>query len=187
MATDMDTAMDTAMDMDMDMDMDMAMVTAIGTVILTGTAVIGMATAGGGAVIGMATASAAAGGGRPAVTSGFATDTHQKSPAPFYLAPGFSSRALDPKSVALCGAPEGQFATGAGSRAPTFLLATAVVANRRRTSMKKLSLIIAALGLAVVFASPGVAADKMPTTKAACEKAKMHWDNATKSCTKSNM
>jgi hypothetical protein len=53
--------------------------------------------------------------------------------------------------------------------------------------MKKLSLIIAALGLAVAFATPSVAADKTPTTKAACEKAKMHWDAATKTCTKGNM
>jgi hypothetical protein len=53
--------------------------------------------------------------------------------------------------------------------------------------MKKLSLIIAAVGLAVAFATPSVAADKTPTTKAACQKAKMHWDDATKACTKSNM
>jgi hypothetical protein len=31
------------------------------------------------------------------------------------------------------------------------------------------------------------AADKMPTTKTACEKAKMHWDDATKTCTKGSM
>jgi hypothetical protein len=53
--------------------------------------------------------------------------------------------------------------------------------------MKKLSLIIAALGLAVAVATPSLAADKTPTTKAACEKAKMHWDAGTKTCTKGNM
>ena len=53
--------------------------------------------------------------------------------------------------------------------------------------MKKLLSIIVACGLAVAFASPSLAAAKTPTTKASCEKAKMHWDAATKTCTKSNM
>jgi hypothetical protein len=53
--------------------------------------------------------------------------------------------------------------------------------------MEKLSSIIVALALTVAFAAPGIAADKTPTTKASCEKAKMHWDAATKTCTKSNM
>jgi Ni/Co efflux regulator RcnB len=46
--------------------------------------------------------------------------------------------------------------------------------------MKKLLSIIVACGLAVAFASPSLAAAKTPTTKASCEKAKMHWDAATK-------
>jgi hypothetical protein len=53
--------------------------------------------------------------------------------------------------------------------------------------MEKLSSIIVALALTVAFAAPSIAADKTPTTKASCEKAKMHWDTATKTCTKSNM
>ena len=53
--------------------------------------------------------------------------------------------------------------------------------------MKKLVSIILAAGLAVAFASPGFAAMKMPTTKAACEKAKMSWDDSTKKCSKSSM
>jgi hypothetical protein len=54
--------------------------------------------------------------------------------------------------------------------------------------MKTLVHVIVAVGLAAAFVTPALAADKMlPTTKAACEKAKMHWDDATKTCTKSNM
>jgi len=53
--------------------------------------------------------------------------------------------------------------------------------------MKKLVSIIVAAGLAVAFATPILAADKVPTTKAACEKAKMSWDDATKKCTKGSM
>jgi hypothetical protein len=50
--------------------------------------------------------------------------------------------------------------------------------------MKKLVSIIVAAGMAFAFASPGLTAEKTPTTKAACEKAKMHWDDATKTCHK---
>ena len=50
--------------------------------------------------------------------------------------------------------------------------------------MKKLVSIMVALGFTVAFAAPGLAADKTPTTKAACEKAKMHWDDGRKTCTK---
>ena len=53
--------------------------------------------------------------------------------------------------------------------------------------MNKLVSVIVAVGLAVAFVTPTLAADKMPTTKAACQKAKMHWDDATKTCAKSNM
>jgi hypothetical protein len=53
--------------------------------------------------------------------------------------------------------------------------------------MKKLVSVVVAVGLAAAFATPSLAADKTPTTKAACDKAKMHWDAATKTCTKSNM
>ena len=53
--------------------------------------------------------------------------------------------------------------------------------------MKKLVSIIVAAGLAVAFATPILAADKVPTTKAACEKAKMSWDDATKKCSKGSM
>jgi hypothetical protein len=35
--------------------------------------------------------------------------------------------------------------------------------------MKKLVLMVAALGLTVAFAAPVIAADKVPTTKAACD------------------
>ena len=51
-------------------------------------------------------------------------------------------------------------------------------------SMTKLLSIAVALGLAVSFATPGLAADKTPTTKAACEKAHMKWDDSTKTCSK---
>jgi hypothetical protein len=57
----------------------------------------------------------------------------------------------------------------------------------RKTPMKKLLSVIVALGLTVAFAAPGFSAAKTPTTKTACVKAKMHWDDATKTCTKSNM
>lgn len=50
--------------------------------------------------------------------------------------------------------------------------------------MSKLVSIAVALGLAVSLASPVLAADKMPTTKAACEKAHMKWDDSTKACSK---
>jgi hypothetical protein len=59
--------------------------------------------------------------------------------------------------------------------------------HKEENTMKKLVLIVAALGLTVAFAAPVIAADKVPTTKAACEKAKMHWDDATKACTKGSM
>lgn len=50
--------------------------------------------------------------------------------------------------------------------------------------MKKLVSIVVAAGLAVAFAAPVLAADKAPTTKAACEKANMKWDDSTKTCSK---
>jgi hypothetical protein len=54
--------------------------------------------------------------------------------------------------------------------------------------MNKIIAAIVALGLAVAFTAPTMAAStKTPTTKAACVKAKMTWDDATKKCTKSNM
>jgi hypothetical protein len=49
--------------------------------------------------------------------------------------------------------------------------------------MSKLAITVA-LGLAVACATPGLAADKAPTTKAACEKAHMKWDDSAKSCAK---
>jgi hypothetical protein len=55
------------------------------------------------------------------------------------------------------------------------------------TPMKALITMIVAAGLAVGFVAPTFAADKMPTTKAACEKAKMKWDEATKTCSKGSM
>jgi hypothetical protein len=61
------------------------------------------------------------------------------------------------------------------------------VVHKEENTMKKLVLMVAALGLTVAFAAPVIAADKVPTTKAACEKAKMHWDAATKACTKGSM
>ena len=48
--------------------------------------------------------------------------------------------------------------------------------------MKKFVSVLVALGLAVAFTAPAVAADKTPTTKAACEKAHMKWDGSTKKC-----
>ena len=50
--------------------------------------------------------------------------------------------------------------------------------------MSKLLAITIALGLAVAGATPGLAADKTPTTKAACEKAHMKWDDSAKTCSK---
>ncbi|MGH9552225.1 MAG: hypothetical protein ACRD3W_22760, partial [Terriglobales bacterium] len=56
------------------------------------------------------------------------------------------------------------------------------------TPMKALVTMIVALGLSVGFAAATLAADKMmPNTKAACEKAKMHWDATKKTCTKGSM
>jgi len=51
--------------------------------------------------------------------------------------------------------------------------------------MRKLLALTVALGLAVAFATPGLAADKAPTTKSACEKAHMKWDDSLKTCSKS--
>ena len=48
--------------------------------------------------------------------------------------------------------------------------------------MKTLVSTIVALSLAVAFTAPAFAADKAPTTKADCEKAKMKWDDAAKKC-----
>jgi hypothetical protein len=50
--------------------------------------------------------------------------------------------------------------------------------------MNKIVAAIVSLGLVVTFAAPTMAA---PTTKAACEKAKMSWDDATKKSTKPDM
>jgi len=48
--------------------------------------------------------------------------------------------------------------------------------------MKNLVPMIVALGLAVSFAVPTLAADA-PKDKASCEKAGMQWDDATTTCT----
>ena len=53
--------------------------------------------------------------------------------------------------------------------------------------MNKVIAVIVSLGLTVAFAAPVIAADKVPTTKADCEKAKMKWDDATKTCSKAKM
>ena len=53
--------------------------------------------------------------------------------------------------------------------------------------MNKVIAAIVSLGLTVAFAAPVIAADKVPTTKADCEKAKMKWNDATKTCTKGSM
>ena len=37
-----------------------------------------------------------------------------------------------------------------------------------------------AAGLSLAFAAPGLTADKLPTSKAACEKAHMKWDDSAK-------
>jgi len=47
--------------------------------------------------------------------------------------------------------------------------------------MKALASLIA-LSLVVAFTAPSFAATKPPHTKAACEKAHMAWDAATKKC-----
>jgi hypothetical protein len=52
--------------------------------------------------------------------------------------------------------------------------------------MKKFVSMIVAAGVAVAFATPILAADKVPTTNAACMKAKMKWDDTTKTCSKSS-
>ena len=53
--------------------------------------------------------------------------------------------------------------------------------------MNKIVAAIVSLGLVVAFAAPTMAGNTKTTTKAACEKAKMSWDDATKKCTKPNM
>ena len=53
--------------------------------------------------------------------------------------------------------------------------------------MKKLVSVVVAVGLAAAFASPVLATTKVPTSKAACEKAKMSWDDSAKKCSKSSM
>ena len=50
--------------------------------------------------------------------------------------------------------------------------------------MSKLLAITVALGLAVGFAAPVLAADKTPTTKSDCEKQHMKWDASAKTCSK---
>ena len=52
--------------------------------------------------------------------------------------------------------------------------------------MKSVVTMIVALGLAIGFAAPVFAADA-PKDKASCEKAKMKWDAATKTCSKGSM
>jgi len=49
--------------------------------------------------------------------------------------------------------------------------------------MNKIVVTLVALSLAAGFATSTFAAQ--PTTKAACEKAHMKWDDATKTCSKS--
>jgi hypothetical protein len=51
-------------------------------------------------------------------------------------------------------------------------------------SMSKLLSVAVALGLAVSLVTPAFAAEKTPTTKAACEKAHMKWDDSAKTCSK---
>jgi hypothetical protein len=46
----------------------------------------------------------------------------------------------------------------------------------------KMFISILTLGLAVAFSVPAFAAEKAPTSKAACEKAHMTWEAATKKC-----
>ncbi len=48
--------------------------------------------------------------------------------------------------------------------------------------MRNLLSMLVVLGLAVAFTAPAFAAEKNPTTKAACEKAGKTWDAATKKC-----
>lgn len=48
--------------------------------------------------------------------------------------------------------------------------------------MKKIILVLVALGLAVSVAPAAYAGS--PKTKAACEKAKMKWDDTAKTCSK---
>lgn len=50
--------------------------------------------------------------------------------------------------------------------------------------MRKLIAVVLAAGLGLAFAAPGLAAEKTPTTKAACEKAHMKWDDSSKTCSK---
>jgi hypothetical protein len=50
--------------------------------------------------------------------------------------------------------------------------------------MKKIVTIVIAAGLSLAFAAPGLTAEKTPTTKTACEKAHMKWDDSAKSCSK---
>lgn len=52
--------------------------------------------------------------------------------------------------------------------------------------MRNLASMIVALGLAVTFTTPTLAADT-PKSKAACEKAHMKWDDTAKTCTKGGM
>jgi hypothetical protein len=59
-----------------------------------------------------------------------------------------------------------------------------VVPLKRRNAMRKLIAAVLAAGLGLAFAAPGLAAEKTPTTKAACEKAHMKWDDSSKTCSK---
>ncbi len=50
--------------------------------------------------------------------------------------------------------------------------------------MKKIMTVVIAAGLSLAFAAPGLTAEKVPTTKAACQKAHMKWDDSSKICSK---
>jgi hypothetical protein len=56
-----------------------------------------------------------------------------------------------------------------------------VIVTLGDASMKKLVSALVAVGLAVSFITPTLAADA-PKTKSACEKAHMKWDASTKTC-----
>ena len=80
----------------------------------------------------------------------------------------------------------GQFVTPANltARAFSYGCKKAALANKEELSMSKLLAITVALGLVLASATPGLAADKAPNTKSACEKAHMKWDDSSKTCSK---
>jgi hypothetical protein len=53
--------------------------------------------------------------------------------------------------------------------------------------MKNVLSVIVAIGLTVAFSASASAATKVPHSQAACEKAHMTWDAATKKCSKGSM